>query len=172
MWTKEPPKLGLGPIRMRTRLGPKVTLVRYFAGTEEVVGSKVRYLCGRIWRRNFGRSEQSWFLEIYTSFMQSLPESRVTEQFDLDSIIVIWISCLFTIQAVVGAPWCASVWPITFSCLRVIITRLIALVEHFVLHSCSPAIGIRLFLLFFPCRPINLTDICAFTELFPLSQWR
>ena len=108
MWTKEPPKLGLGPIRMWTRLGPKVTLVRYFAGTEEVVGSKVRYLCGRIWRRNFGRSEQSWFLEIYTSFMQSLPESRVTEQFDLDSIIVIWISRLFTIQAVVGAPWCAS----------------------------------------------------------------
>lgn len=58
----------------------------------------------------------------------------------------------------------ASVSPITFSCLRVIITRLIALVEHFVLHSCSPAIDIRLFLLFFPCRPINLTDICAFTE--------
>ena len=32
---------------MWTRLGPKVTLVRYFRGTEEVVGSDVRYVSGR-----------------------------------------------------------------------------------------------------------------------------
>ena len=62
---------------MWTRLGPKVILVRYFGGTEEVVGSKIQYLCGRIWRRNFGGSEQSWALDVDNEDSGDVSEDEV-----------------------------------------------------------------------------------------------